>query len=103
MPLQENYGRADCKDSYSLELALPAFSQAKVTIPRNKLVKPWKELQNHKLEGSQSFPRLSLWVVSVQGHPKSSKVQMRCALCDGSRVHTLVPLPQKVCTHCAIS
>lgn len=85
MPLQENYGHDDCKDCHSLELALPAVSQVRVTISRNELVKPWKELQILvSLKTSQSFPRLSLWVVSVQRHTKSSGVQMRCTLCDGS-------------------
>lgn len=93
MPLQENYGHDDCKHCHSLELALPAVSQVRVTISRNKLVKPWKELQNLvSLKTSQRKLSQAVTVGSIcanthQKQWRSDEVH----LCDGSKVHTLVP------------
>lgn len=82
-PPLENYDHDNCKYLHSIQLVSAAISQVSVTISRNKVVKSWKEVQKLvSLKTFKSFHRLSPSVISVQGHTKSSRVQMRYILCD---------------------
>lgn len=87
MPSLENYGHDDCKDLHNVQLVSAAISQVSVTVSRNKVVKSWKEVQRLiSLKTFKSFRRLSPWVVSMEGHTKSSRVQIRYILCDRNRM-----------------